>query len=102
MFVGEIDAIQYKNALRVEPEVPTCVNVRKDTGLEEACYTVGNSAWDPEAPLDDPMDMGWKNGWNAMYWYSKEKCTKGGCPMEGDPNHVGSTETINFTNNGEF
>ena len=37
----------------------TCVNVRKDTGIEEPCDTIGNSAWDPDVPLADPLDLGW-------------------------------------------
>ena len=78
------------------------MNVRKDSGIEEACDTAGNSAWDPDAPVPDPADLGWKKGFKAMYWYSKTACKATGCPMEGDPGHVGTTETINFTNNGEF
>ena len=65
--------------------------------IEEPCDTPGNSAWDPDAPLDDPMDHGWKKGFKAMYWFSQAPCSAAGCPMEGDPGFVGTTETINFT-----
>jgi len=70
--------------------------------IEEPCNTPGNSAWDHDEPLADPMDMGYKKGFKAMYWYAKAPCTKDGCPMEGDPNLTTTTETINFTQNGEF
>ena len=41
------------------PMQNTCVNTRKDTGVDEPCYTMGNSAWDPDVPLQDPLDWGW-------------------------------------------
>ena len=37
-----------------------------------------------------------------MYWYAKEKCSDGGCPMTGDPDLVGSAPTLAFTQSGEF
>ena len=61
-----------------------CVNVRKDTGVEEPCDTIGNSAWDPDAPLEDPLDLGWTIGFQGLYWYSSKAC-KDGCSTEGDP-----------------
>ena len=80
----------------------TCVNTRKDTGVDEPCYTMGNSAWDPDVPLQDPTEFGWKKGYSQMYWFTKEACSDGGCPMEGTPDFTGAIETINFTNYGEF
>ena len=70
--------------------------------MEEACDTAGNSAWDPDAPVQDPADLGYKKGFKASYWYASAPCPATGCAMEGDPGHTGTTETINFTNNGEF
>ena len=67
------------------PADNTCVNVRKDTGVEEPCDTIGNSAWDPDTPLEDPLDLGWKIGFEGLYWYSSKKC-KDGCSTEGEPN----------------
>ena len=48
----------------------TCVNVRKDTGIEEACDAIGNSAWEPDAPLADPFELGWTKGFQGLYWFS--------------------------------
>ena len=79
----------------------TCVNVRKDTGIEEDCAAIGNSAWEPDAPLADPLDLGWKSGFEALYWFSSAPC-KDGCPTTGKPNFVTTNEVINFTSPGEF
>ena len=43
-------AINQKGA-PLEPEDNTCINVRKDTGIEEPCNTPGNSAWDEDKPM---------------------------------------------------
>mgnify|MGYP006118397461 CR=1 FL=1 len=34
-----------------EAAINTCVNVRKDSGIEEPCNTGGNSAWDEDVPV---------------------------------------------------
>merc|ERR1719263_605494 len=80
----------------------TCVNVRKDTGIEEPCDTVGNSAWEPDAPLEDPLDKGWTKGFEGLYWFAKSPCNKEGCPTAGAPDFVTTNEFINFTSPAEF
>ena len=80
----------------------TCINTRKNTGEDEPCYAMGNSAWDPEMPLQDPLDWGWRKGFKQMYWFTNEPCSDGGCPMEGSANFEGVAEEINFTNIGDF
>ena len=80
----------------------TCVNVRKDTGIEEPCDTVGNSAWDPDVPLANPLDLGWTKGFEALYWFSKTPCKKDGCATIGTPSFVTVNESINFTSPGDF
>ena len=84
------------------PVTNTCVNVRKDTGIEEPCETVGNSAWDPDVPLEEPADLGWTKGFEALYWFSETKCAKDGCSTGGKPNFVTVNEKINFTSPAEF
>ena len=81
------------------PLTPVCVNVRKDTGIEEPCDAVGNSAWDPDAPLEDPLDLGWKSGFEGLYWFSNSPC-KGdaGCPTTGNPDFSTTNQIINFGN----
>ena len=37
-----------------EPVDNVCVNTRKNTGIDEACETPGNSAWVPDVPLPTP------------------------------------------------
>ena len=55
-----------------EPEANTCVNVRKNTGIEEPCETPGNSAWVPDKPVPTPEEMGFEAGWNGYYyWFGK-------------------------------
>lgn len=104
LLFASANAINMKQTNQVagDPISNTCVNVRKDTMVEEACNTDGNSAWDPTIIVEDPADLGWKKGFKAMYWFSDKPCKATGCPMEGDPGFVGTTDTINFTNNGEF
>ena len=41
----------------------TCVNTNKETGIDEPCNAVGDSAWEPDAPLESPADLGWNSGW---------------------------------------
>jgi hypothetical protein len=84
------------------PITPICVNVRKDTGIEEPCDTAGNSAWDPDAPLEDPIDLGWNNGFEALYWWSPTKCGADGCPTSGKPDFVSVSDGINYTSPAEF
>ena len=36
-----------------------CVNTRKDSGIDEPCLTGGNSAWDPDVPVESPEDLGY-------------------------------------------
>ena len=74
-----------------------CVNVRKDSGIEENCDKVGNSAWEPDVPLETPADMGWEAGFEMLAWYSHSPCKKG-CPTAGAPNYSSSKDKIDFTN----
>ena len=46
-----------------------CVNVRKDSGIEEPCETPGNSAWVPDEPLPTPEDLGLTAGWDGDYYF---------------------------------
>ena len=66
------------------PADNTCVNTRKDSGIDESCSATGNSAWEPAAPLESIADLGWNAGWEALYWFSSTACPDG-CPMEGKP-----------------
>ena len=59
LLLGSTTAINITPLSGHAPVDNICVNVRKDTGVEEPCDTVGNSAWDPDAPLADPLDLGW-------------------------------------------
>merc|ERR1712166_410793 len=72
------------------PADNSCVNVRKDTGIEENCNAVGNSAWEPAAPMEDPLDLGWVAGFEGLFWYSKVDC-KDGCATIGKPDFVTTT-----------
>ena len=82
------------------PDENTCVYVNQKTGIEQACDAIGNSAWEPDAPLEDPADLGWSNGFEALYWFSSVGC-KDGCKA-GDASLVTVNDEINFTNNGDF
>ena len=79
-----------------------CVNTRKDSGIDEPCLTGGNSAWDPDVPVESPEDLGYDAGWTAQYWKAATPCKATGCVMEGPPTVKNVLATINFTNNGEF
>ena len=61
-----------------EPEVNTCVNVRKDSAIEEPCETAGNSAWVPDVPLLSPEEMGFEEGWNGRYYWMSKAATEDG------------------------
>ena len=52
-----------------DPETNVCVNVRKNTGIEEPCETPGNSAWVPDVPLPAPEALGYEPGWNGYYYW---------------------------------
>ena len=80
---------------------PTCVYVNQITGIEQSCDAIGNSAWEPDAPLADPFDLGWKKGFEGLYWFS-DKCSAEGCPTTGKPSFSTVNEKINFTSPGEF
>ena len=83
------------------PADNTCVNVRKDSGIEENCSAVGNSAWEPDVPLESPADLGWEPGFEALAWFSAAPC-KDGRPTAGKPNYSSTRAKIDFTNHGEF
>ena len=84
------------------PADNTCVNVRKDSGIEEDCAAVGNSAWEPDVPLESPYELGWEPGFESLAWFSKTPCSKEGCPIAGPPNFSSTRAKIDFTNHGEF
>ena len=50
LLFASANAIQIKTA-PLEPLDNTCLNVRKDTGIEEPCNAPGNSAWEADAPI---------------------------------------------------
>ena len=52
-----------------EPLSNTCVNTRKNTGIDEQCETPGNSAWIEDVPLPTPEQMGYEAGWNGYYYW---------------------------------
>ena len=83
------------------PMQNTCVYVNQKTELEDDCSAIGNSAWVPDGPLPDPLDMGWKKGFEALYWFSDSACTDG-CPTAGKPSFSTVNEKINFTSPAEF
>ena len=62
---------------------------------------MGNSAWNPDGPLEDPLDLGWKTGFSAKYWWSSGEC-KDGCNETGDPSFTNVVQQINFTSPGDF
>ena len=54
--------------MKQEPLDNTCVNTRKNTGIDEPCLTPGNSAWIGDKPITAPEDMGLQAGLE-MKWY---------------------------------
>ena len=65
-----VDAINIKQKGPTNAPLPnTCVNVRKDSGIEEPCDTPGNSAWIPDEPLPSPEDLGLTAGWDGDYYF---------------------------------
>ena len=52
-------------------------------------------------PLEDPADLGWNNGFEALYWFAPNRECKAGC-ANGKPSWVTTNNKINFTNRGEF
>tara|TARA_B110000285_G_C14922068_1_gene513094 strand:- start:431 stop:757 length:327 start_codon:yes stop_codon:yes gene_type:complete len=82
-----------------DPEENTCVNVRKNTGIEEPCSTPGNSAWVPDAPVPAPEDLGLEAGWNGYYYWFSNSATSDGYDTTGlKPSADVVTQEINFAN----
>ena len=50
LLIASTSAISIKGAPLL-PTDNTCINVRKDTGIEEPCNAPGNSAWEADVPL---------------------------------------------------
>ena len=84
------------------PLTNTCVYVNQKTELEDDCSALGNSAWKPDGPLPDPIEMGWIKGFEALYWFSTSSCPATGCPTAGTPSLSTVNEKINFSSPAEF
>ena len=52
-------------------------------------------------PLEDPADLGWESGFEALYWFAANKKCKDGC-ANGTPNWITTNTEINFTNRAEL
>ena len=50
LLLASANAIQISGA-PIEPLDNTCLNVRKDSGIEEPCNAPGNSAWEADKPV---------------------------------------------------
>lgn len=73
----------HQKSLPIEPEENTCINVRKDTGIEEPCNTPGNSAWDPDAPIQTAAELGLSEGFVGTYWFFLHGCGHDGYNLDG-------------------
>jgi hypothetical protein len=61
----------------------TCINVRKDTGIEEPCNTPGNSAWDEDKPIQTAAQLGLSEGFLGTYWMFPGWCGQDGYDTQG-------------------
>ena len=99
LLLSSTQAINIRNqGLPSDPAVNTCVNVRKNTGIEEACETPGNSAWVPDVPLPTVEQMGYENGWNGYYYWFGTNTSDGYDTTGKKPNADVVATEINFNN----
>ena len=67
----------------IEPVDNTCVNIRKDTGIEEPCNAPGNSAWEADRPVQTAEELGLTKGFLGTYWFFPEYTNSQGYSLEG-------------------
>ena len=68
LLFASAEAIKIKSE-PLEPLDNTCLYVRKDTGIEQPCNAPGNSAWEPDVPLQSAAEMGLSPGYLGSYWF---------------------------------
>ena len=77
---------------------PICVNVRKNSAIEEDCSTPGNSAWVKDEPVPEPADIGLEAGWNGYYYWFTVAATADGYDTAGlTPSADVVADEINFS-----
>ena len=103
LLIASASAINIRGA-PLEPLDNTCLNVRKDTGIEEPCNAPGDSAWEADVPLQTAEELGLTKGFQGNYWFFNEKATADGFVLEGIEPTIAElpTLTVNFNNSSEF
>ena len=105
MLFASVDAIKVgQKSTPNEPMDNTCINVRKDTGIEEPCNTPGNSAWDEDRPLQSAAQLGLSEGFIGTYWMFQGHCGNNGYDTDGvDPTFTDlPTKEVMFVNDNSF
>ena len=105
MLFASTDAVQVgQKSLPLAPVDNTCINVRKDTGIEEPCNTPGNSAWDEDKPIQSAAQLGLSEGFLGTYWMFPNHCGNDGFNTDGvDPTFRDiATKDIMFVNDNSF
>ena len=82
LLIASANAIHISGA-PVEPVDNTCINVRKDSGIEEPCNAPGNSAWEADRPVQTAEELGLTQGFLGTYWFFPEFTNSQGYNLEG-------------------
>ena len=103
LLIASTSAIHISGA-PVEPVDNTCINVRKDTGIEEPCNAPGNSAWEADVPVQTAEDLGLTKGFEGSYWFFPDYAGQEGYTLDGvEPNISDlAIDTINLNSPHEF
>ena len=82
LLIASTSAIHISGA-PLEPVDNTCINVRKDSGIEEPCNAPGNSAWEADVPVQTAEDLGLTKGFMVTYWFFQTATGNAGYSLEG-------------------